>query len=81
MYKVQIESWHEDGWESLTGVNEVHSAEDAAVRAVEKYICESAHYEKVGREPIAVRVDDGKQITTWDVETRATFEAEAKQRP
>ena len=81
-FQVQIESWHDDSWETDA---EAGCAQDAAERAVQNMIPAAAAYEVIGGEAIEVRVKEvdakGEEcIATWEVETWATFECYATKR-
>lgn len=78
--KIQIPDWHGEEWQDLTGNNEAHDAQSAAEKAAELFIYEAAAYERIGKEPITVHVDDGSIITTWRVETEATFNCYATEK-
>lgn len=78
--KIQIARWHGDSWQELSGPNTVYDVREAAERAVELYIHEATAYDLIGHETITVLVDDGKEISTWDVETEATFRCYATRR-
>ena len=76
MFKVQIPDWHGDGWQELSNPIDTQSAaEDAA----QLFISEAAAYDRIGKEPIVVHVDDGTQITTWNVDTYPSVDCHATQ--
>lgn len=75
MFKVQIESWHGDGWQELSGNNEVQDSEQAAHRAAELYVYEAAAYESIDGEPIIVWVDDDilRSRSKWEVSVHSSL--------
>lgn len=78
--KIQVPDWHGEDWQDLTGNNEAHDAQSAAEKAAELFIYEAAAYDRIGNEPITVHVDDGSTVTTWRVETEATFNCYATEK-
>ncbi len=78
--KIRIPDWHGDDWQDLTGNNAAHDAQSAAEKAAELFIYEAAAYDRIGKEPITVHVDDGEVVTIWIVETESTFNCYATEK-